>query len=81
MKLAYSPFLAHICYRGLPATLREVHALRESSSPESLSSRPARARTPLGALNGLNRGPRTVREGVSLRFCSLALTNRVRASP
>ena len=32
MRLAYSPFLAHVCYRGLSATLRKVHALRESGS-------------------------------------------------
>ena len=47
----------------------------------SLNSRPSRERTPLGALNGLNTGPRTVREGVYLRFCSLSLTGRIRASP
>ena len=32
MRLAYSPFLANVCYRGLSATLRKVHALRESGS-------------------------------------------------
>ena len=47
----------------------------------SLSSRPSRSRTPLGALIGLNRGSRTVCEGVSLRFHCLSLTGRVRASP
>ena len=47
----------------------------------SLSSRPSRTRKPLGALNGVNRGCRTVREGVSLRFRCLSLAGRVRASP
>ena len=37
-----------------------------ASGSRALDSRPSRARTPLGALNGLNRGSRTVREGVSL---------------
>ena len=32
MRLAYSPFLAYVCYRGLSAMLRKVHALRESGS-------------------------------------------------
>ena len=54
---------------------------REAALSVPLDSRPSRARTPLGALNGLNRGSRTVREGVSLRFYSLALTVHVRASP
>jgi len=32
MRLAYSPFLAHVRYRGLSATLRKVRALCEKSS-------------------------------------------------
>ena len=64
-----------------PQCFAKCMHLAKAALSVSLNSRPSRARTPLGALNGLNRGPGTVREGVSLRFCSLALTGRVRASP
>jgi len=63
---------------SLVSCLRVLVGLFFSSS---LMCRPSRAFARRGALDGLNIGPRTVREGVSLRFRSLSLSGRVRASP
>ena len=81
LRLTHPPFLHRSVIATCPVFVAKCAVLANAARSSSLMCRPSLAFTRRGALNRLNRGPRTVHEGVSLRFCSLSLTGRVHASP